>query len=85
MQELRDIFTKVWPNARVMAAAIGQPYERVRRWRSRGRIPQEVWPVIIEKAALREHFITAGDLLKLNKPRLPRSTETKKPQEVRTS
>lgn len=67
MQQLRDIFTKVWPNAAVMAIEIGEEYDTVRRWRSRGRIPERAWPKIIEKAARREHFITAGKLLELNR------------------
>lgn len=66
MQELQDIFTQVWPNARVMADEINEPYDTVRRWRSRGRIPERVWTVIIEKAARREKFITAAELLNLN-------------------
>ena len=71
MQDLRDIFTKVWPNSRVMADEIGLPHDTVRRWMSRCRIPERVWPVIIEKAARREHFITATQLLNLNrKPKL---------------
>jgi hypothetical protein len=67
MQELQDIFTKLWPNAKVMSEEIGEPYDTVRRWRSRGRIPERVWPIIIEKAARREQFITAGQLLTLNR------------------
>lgn len=67
MQALRDIFTVVWPDARIMATEIGEEYETVRRWRSRGRIPERAWPKIIEKAARREHFITAGKLLELNR------------------
>lgn len=67
MQALRDIFTKVWPNASVMAIDIGEPYDTVRRWRSRGRIPERAWPKIIEKAARREFLITAGSLLELNR------------------
>lgn len=67
MQTLGDIFTTVWPNARVMAAEIGEDYDTVRRWRSRARIPERAWPKIIEKAARREVFITAGKLLELNR------------------
>jgi hypothetical protein len=67
MQALQDIFTKLWPNARVMADEIGEPYDTVRRWRSRGRIPERAWAIIIEKAARREMFITAGQLLAMNR------------------
>lgn len=67
MQALRDIFTKVWPNARVMATEIGEEYDTVRRWRSRARIPERAWSKIIEKAARREHLITAANLLDINR------------------
>lgn len=67
VQALQDIFTKLWPNARVMADEINEPYDTVRRWRSRGRIPERAWAIIIEKAARREQFITAGQLLALNR------------------
>lgn len=73
MQALCDIFTQVWPSARVMAEEINEPYDTVRRWRSRGRIPERVWAIIIEKAARREKFITANQLLNLNTPNRKRS------------
>jgi hypothetical protein len=69
MQELRDIFTKVWPNARVMADELGLPADTVRRWQNRKRIPVSAWPVIIEKAARRDVLITAAQLLTLNRKR----------------
>jgi hypothetical protein len=50
-----------------MAIDIGEPYDTVRRWRSRGRIPERAWSKIIEKAARREHLITASNLLALNR------------------
>jgi hypothetical protein len=50
-----------------MADEINEPYDTVRRWRSRGRIPERAWAIIIEKAARREQFITAGQLLALNR------------------
>lgn len=80
MQALRDIFTAVWPNARVMAIDIGEEYDTVRRWRSRGRIPERAWPKIIEKAARREHFITAGQLLELNREPKQRGRPIKTPE-----
>jgi hypothetical protein len=50
-----------------MANEINEPYDTVRRWRSRGRIPERAWSVIIEKAARREKFITAAQLLSMNR------------------
>jgi hypothetical protein len=77
MQALRDIFTKVWPNASVMAIDIGEEYDTVRRWRSRGRIPERAWPKIIEKAARREILLTAGNLMAMNREPKRRGVKTK--------
>lgn len=69
MQELRDIFT-IWPSLKAMADDLDEKYDTVKRWRNRARIPDRAWPKIIEKAARREHLITAAELLELNHRRV---------------
>lgn len=63
MQAIRDITPAVWENARIMADEIGEPYERVRKWLQRGRIPDYAWPAVIRKS---KGSLTAEKLLKLN-------------------
>jgi hypothetical protein len=65
MQELRDIF-EIWPSIKDMAADLNEKYDTVKRWRNRSRIPSDVWPRIIEKAARKERLVTAAQLLKFN-------------------
>jgi hypothetical protein len=62
-----------------MATEIDEEYDTVRRWRSRMRIPERAWPKIIEKAARREVFITAGKLLELNREPKQRGRPVKLP------
>jgi hypothetical protein len=59
-----------------MAIEIGEPYDTVRRWRSRGRIPERAWPKIIEKAARREILLTAGNLMAMNREPKRRGSPT---------
>lgn len=75
MQALQDIFA-IWPSLQAMASDLDEKYDTVKRWRNRGRIPATVWPKLIEKAARREHLVTAAQLLQLNKPtpRMQRET-----------
>lgn len=74
MQAIRDITGdgKLWPNARVMADAIGGDYETVRKWLQRGRIPSHAWPAIINKSAEAGRPVTADDLLAAHRPRKKR-------------
>lgn len=51
-----------------MAAEIDELPDTVYRWQRRGRIPEEAWPKIIEKAAKREKLVTAAQLMNLNGP-----------------
>lgn len=67
MQALQDIFA-IWPSIQAMANDLDEKYDTVKRWRIRERIPATVWPKLIEKAARREHLVTATQLLELNKP-----------------
>lgn len=66
MQELRDIFG-IWPSLQAMADDIGQKADTVYRWKRSGRIPEQHWPAVIQKAALREHHVTANHLLAANR------------------
>lgn len=68
MQELLDIFN-IWPSLKDMADDLDEKYDTVKRWRNRKRIPSKAWPRIIEKAARREHLVTAAKLLELNTDR----------------
>jgi len=75
MQALGDIFTKVWPSARAMAADLGEAYGTVRKWRLRGRIPERVWPVLIRRTSRSGQPITAEQLLALNRARKKRAAD----------
>jgi len=65
MQALRDIFA-IWPSIKAMADDLDEKPDTVKRWRIRRRIPSDVWPRIIEKAARREQLVTAAQLLDLH-------------------
>lgn len=71
MQAIEDIFG-IWPSLRQMAEDLGQLEDTVYRWKQRGRIPEDVWPTIIEKAAVREKLVTASQIMKCNAPILRR-------------
>ncbi len=75
MRTLQDIF-EIWPSTSAMAKDLNEKYDTVKRWGLRGRIPVTVWPKLIEKAARKEHLVTAAELLRLNKPtpRMQRET-----------
>lgn len=64
MDEIQDIFN-IWPSIEEMASDLGELPDTVYRWRKKGRIPAHVWPELIEKAATREHLVTAAQLMKL--------------------
>lgn len=65
MQELCDIFA-IWPSIKQMAEDLGQLEDTVYRWKKRGRIPEDMWPALIEKAAGHEQLVTAQQLMKFN-------------------
>ncbi len=65
MMTLQDIFS-IWPSDRAMAEELSEKTDTVKHWRLRGRIPSDVWPKIIEKAARRETLVTASQLLDLH-------------------
>lgn len=67
MQALNDIFA-IWPSLSCMAEEIGQKPDTVYRWQRSGRIPEGHWPIVIEKAARREHLLTMTDLHAANRP-----------------
>lgn len=67
MQHLQDIFS-IWPSVSSMADDLNEKYDTVLKWKVRGRIPEHAWPHIIEKAAKREHLVTAAQLLQFNAP-----------------
>lgn len=70
MQQIRDITETVWVNAKEMADAIEEPYEKVRKWLQRGRIPDYAWERVIRKS---RGSVTAEMLMKANKPRKERA------------
>jgi hypothetical protein len=65
-----------------MAEDLGQLEDTVYRWKQRGRIPEDVWPSLIAKAAARERLLTAAQIMKFNAPILrrgrPRQSESAK-------
>lgn len=67
MQAIDDIFG-IWPSLGEMAKDLGQIEDTVYRWKMRGRIPEDVWPTVIEKAAAREQLVTASQIMRFNAP-----------------
>ena len=67
MQVIHDIFA-IWPSLRHMAEDLNQLEDTVYRWHKRGRIPEDVWPEVIAKAAKHEKLVTAQMLMSLNAP-----------------
>lgn len=67
MQAIEDIFG-IWPSLSEMAKDLGQLEDTVYRWKQRGRIPEDAWPVVIEKAAARERLVTASQIMRFNAP-----------------
>lgn len=88
MQALDDIFA-IWPSLREMAKDLESLEDTVYRWKQRGRIPEDVWPLIIAKAAEREQLVTASQIMKFNAPIArrgrPRGTENAKKKPVSDS
>lgn len=85
MQVIDDIFA-IWPSLRQMAEDLGQLEDTVYRWKQRGRIPEDVWPALIAKAAAREKLLTAAQIMRCNAPILRRGRpRTKKKPVVPTS
>lgn len=67
MQAIEDIFG-IWPSLGEMAKDLGQLEDTVYRWKMRGRIPEDVWPIVIERAAARETLVTASQIMRFNAP-----------------
>lgn len=67
MQAIHDIFG-IWTSLGQMAKELGELEDTVYRWHLRGRIPEEAWPRVIEKAAKHEKLVTAQQLMILNGP-----------------
>ena len=65
MQAFDDIF-EIWPSLSAMAADLDQLEDTVYRWRRRGRVPEDIWSRLIEKAALRGKLVAPSDLMRLN-------------------
>ena len=51
-----------------MADDLGQLEDTVYRWKKRSRIPEDIWPTLIEKAARYEKLVTAQHLMRFNAP-----------------
>lgn len=82
MQGIRDITLRVWPTVRAMAADIGEDYETARKWLLRGRLPERVWPALIQKSAHTPHPLTADMLMRANLPRKKRRHDAMSPEEA---
>jgi len=67
MQAIDDVFA-IWDSLREMAEDLEQLEDTVYRWKKRGRIPEDMWPKVIEKAAKHERLVTAQQLMKFNAP-----------------
>lgn len=67
MQAIDDIF-KIWPTLGEMADDLGQLEDTVYRWKQRGRIPEDAWPMVIAKASEREKPVTASQIMRFNAP-----------------
>lgn len=65
---IEDVFS-IWESDAEMAREVGVPYDRVAKWKQRGRIPPEASDAVIE-AAEREGVALSMELLsRLNAPR----------------
>lgn len=69
MLELQDIFG-IWDPLTDMAHDLDLPYDRVAKWKQRGRIPSDAWAAVIEAAKSRGHKLTFQQLAAINPPRL---------------
>lgn len=67
MQGIQDIFG-IWPSINSMAEALSEKPDTVLRWKLRRRIPEHIWPKLIERSAELNRPVTADDLLVLNAP-----------------
>jgi hypothetical protein len=67
MQGIQDIFG-IWPSINSMADALNEKPDTVFRWKHRSRIPEHIWPKLIERSAAINQPVTAEDLLKFNAP-----------------
>ena len=65
MQAQRDIF-EIWGGYPTLAVELDEKPDTVYRWRKRRRIPEWVWPDLIESAASRGVELTADELLRFN-------------------
>lgn len=77
MQGIQDIFG-IWPSINSMAEALSEKPDTVSRWKLRGRIPEHIWPKLIERSAGLTTPITAETLLAFNTPMLPRGKPSHK-------
>lgn len=57
----RDIID-LWPTQRELAHEIGAPYENVRKWRQRSRIPPSAWIDIVQAAGARGLDLSVEEL-----------------------
>ena len=65
VHSIDDIFG-IWVSLEAMALDLVQLEDTVYRWKKRGRIPEDMWPTVIEKAAKHERLVTAQQLMKFN-------------------
>jgi len=62
---VKDIFDW-WRDLKSFAADVGQKYETVKKWRQRGRIPNEHWPALIVAARAKGKNLNADSLLSMH-------------------
>ena len=62
---VKDIFDW-WRDLKSFAADVGQKYETVKKWRQRGRIPNEHWPALIVAARAKGKRLSADSLLSMH-------------------
>lgn len=55
----------LWPSVEAMASEIGGKADTVRKWRSRGRIPEGNWHSVLESDRARKAGVTADLMVRL--------------------
>ena len=55
----------LWPSMSVMASDLMVEYDTVRKWKERGRVPQEYFQALIDAAKSRKIRLKAADLVEV--------------------
>ena len=65
---IEDVFS-IWESDAEMSREVGVPYDRLAKWKQRGRVPPEAMPAVIEAAGREGVALSMEILNRLNAPR----------------